>query len=476
MWIGLMLPTCAAADPAGGQQATAPQATGPQAMWQQSLRPPATAAEAIPAGQPAGPAVARPPAGPAEPAGGEDDGSSWYAGTFGPNCTPAPCCEICGGGSGPPPDYYIEGGPSVLSPRQAQWSDRLISCGTRAIPGHCPRRMPWCRERRSTPSIRGFRGMLGTIGHYIGRDANDRDEFIEFSYWGLTRWQGTVTSDSNDYIFYETNSSGQVIPVLISHNLYSNFPFTIGGFNRADYSNAVGEEQSQQLRAQLSLRSRNMPDQLVLHPNGRWRRECGRDGTAPISSACGSSTSTTPRTSSAKPPYEVNNVPTPATGFYSVYTRNRLLGCQAGCEFTYRHCLWNVDVHGRAGPYLDFVGPKHDRDPCRRDRSQCAQDLNTQIASIAIRPRWSANSAAPPVTSSDPNLVGRVSYDFVWIGGVALAPEQFTSNQSRAARQQRRTPVRQRRHAGPGVHLVVAALAASQGNWTARSDGGLAAG
>ncbi len=114
LWIGLMLPTCAAADPPA-PQATAPQATGPQAMFQQSLMPPATAAEAIPAGQPAGPAVAHPPAGPAEPDGAEDDGSSWYAGTFGPNCAPAPCCEICGGGSGPPPDYYIEGGPSVLT-------------------------------------------------------------------------------------------------------------------------------------------------------------------------------------------------------------------------------------------------------------------------------------------------------------------------------------------------------------------------
>ena len=327
LWIGLMLPTCAAADPPA-PQATAPQATGPQAMFQQSLMPPATTAEAIPAGQPAGPAVAHPPAGPAESDGAEDDGSSWYAGTFGPNCTPASCCEICGGGSGPPPDYYIEGGPSVLTRGKPNGLtvNFLRNLGD---PGTLPTAselVPGNAFHAIDQGISG--GMLGTIGHYIGRDANDRDEFIEFTYWGLARWQGTVTSDSNDYIFYETNGSGQVVPVLISHNLYSDFPFTIGGFNRADSQTLSERSTLNNFELNYRFGPRNVPDQLVLHPNGRWRRECVpgwycsylfglrfldiHDAAVFFSEAT----------------YDVNNVPTPATGFYSVYTRNRLLGCQ----------------------------------------------------------------------------------------------------------------------------------------------------
>ena len=425
LWIGLMLPTCAVADPPASQ-ATAPQATGPQAMFQQSLMPPATAAEAIPAGQPAGPAVAHPPAWAAGPDGAEDDGSSWYAGTFGPNCAPAPCCEICGGGSGPPPDYYIEGGPSVLTRGKPNGPivNYLRNSGD---PGTVPATaalVPGNDFHAIDQGISG--GMLGTIGHYIGRDANDRDEFIEFSYWGLSRWQGTVTSDSNDYIFYETNSSGQLVPVLISHNLYSDFPFTIGGFNRADTQTLSEKSSLNNFEVNYRFGPRNVPDQLVLHPNGRWRRECVpgwycsylfglrfldiHDAAVFFSEAT----------------YDVNNVPTPATGFYSIYTRNRLLGCQVGADFTYRHCLWNVNLHGRAGPYLDFIGSDSTiMTHAFGINPYATQDLNTQNSLNHGKAAVVAEFGVAASYKFRPNLVGRVSYDFVWIGGLALAPEQF---------------------------------------------------
>ena len=53
--------------------------------------------------------------------------------------------------------------------------------------------------------------------------------------------------------------------------------------------------------------------------------------------------------------FPVNGVTTGTYGDYNVHTRNRLIGCQFGGECTYRHCLWNVDVHGRMGPYLNIV-------------------------------------------------------------------------------------------------------------------------
>ena len=43
-------------------------------------------------------------------------------------------------------------------------------------------------------------GMMATIGHYLGRDENNRDEFVEFTFWGLDQWHNAVATTSNEYI------------------------------------------------------------------------------------------------------------------------------------------------------------------------------------------------------------------------------------------------------------------------------------
>ena len=57
----------------------------------------------------------------------------------------------------------------------------------------------------------------------------------------------------------------------------------------------------------------------------------------------------------SKAAYTSSGVRTPESGDYNVHTRNRLIGGQLGGEMTYRHCLWNVDVHGRVGPFLNIA-------------------------------------------------------------------------------------------------------------------------
>ena len=50
--------------------------------------------------------------------------------------------------------------------------------------------------------------MSGTIGHYLGRDSNSRDEFIEFSYWGLNQWNESVSVDGDPYVYYGLERDG----------------------------------------------------------------------------------------------------------------------------------------------------------------------------------------------------------------------------------------------------------------------------
>ena len=122
-------------------------------------------------------------------------------------------------------------------------------------------------------------------------------------------------------------------------------------------------------------------------------------------------------------------MPTLNTGNYSVHTRNRLIGGQLGAELTYRHCLWNVDVHGRVGPFLNAARTESSivtdapTDPIATGDSEHPVPRKT-----AMRPPSWVNSASAATYKFRPNLIARASYDFIWIGDVALAPEQFIFN------------------------------------------------
>ena len=42
-------------------------------------------------------------------------------------------------------------------------------------------------SRTASPDISAIWGM--TLGHYFARDTENRDHFIEFTFWGLNNWR-----------------------------------------------------------------------------------------------------------------------------------------------------------------------------------------------------------------------------------------------------------------------------------------------
>ena len=286
LWLGLMPPVCAAADQPGpeatlpqptglqatgpqatgpqatGSQGTVPQATGPQAMWQQSMAPQATAPESIPPGQPTGPTVSSAPASANGPASApaptatqsqapQEDNASWYAGTFGPGCSTPPCCEICGGGSGPPPDYYVEADLRVLGrdrPKETptitferksgdpsaqptitqlfgEMSFKVINDGI--LSGHAghDRPLPGTRLQQSRRVHRVYLLGLGSLA----RDGHDEQQRL------LPRLFATGCS---------RRQHGQPLQFI---------PFRRGRFQSGQHANLVRTERSEQLGAQLSF-------------------------------------------------------------------------------------------------------------------------------------------------------------------------------------------------------------------------------
>ena len=256
-----------------------------------------------------------------------------------------------------------------------------------------------------------------TVGHFLEHDDNNRDEFVEFTFWGLDRWHSNQAIDS-DAELYLTNAGLNFLP----HNLYSLFPFYIGGFNRADFQSISDASRLNNFELNYRWGPRGAPDRLVLYPSGRWRREC-QPGMF-ISYFVGARIMAFD--DKAEFFSEGLNYPGTTSGDYNVHTRNTMLGMQVGGECAYRQCRWSTDVHGRAGAYLNV--------------SQCDTSIVTHA--VNIDPYAGQDLNANPSMSRDvtaeeaevgvgasykirPNLTGRVSYDFIWMGGLALAPEQF---------------------------------------------------
>ena len=119
-----------------------------------------------------------------------------------------------------------------------------------------------------------------------------------------------------------------------------------------------------EINGRISPRGRE--DQLVLHPDGKWRRECqpGRY----ISYLYGLRFMQIDETfrfhgqgvtdtydSSGKLIDSVTNA-----GDYDVVTHNNLLGLQFGADMIFRECRWSWGIRAKVGPYVNFADQTSD--------------------------------------------------------------------------------------------------------------------
>ena len=186
-------------------------------------------------------------------------------------CEPGNCCSVCGGGYCQPPLWFTDQEVRIINrsrPRRVTLATQR-SIGRDPITNTLIFVFPDVFNTRSV-NYDVAPGYYATVGRYLGRDSQDRDDFLEFTYWGMNTW---VDSNfiNNDQRTTETFFGVRTIGV---GNLSSLFPVDVGGFNRADSQTVSISSEMHNWELNLRLRPRGRPDQLVLQPNGRWRREC----------------------------------------------------------------------------------------------------------------------------------------------------------------------------------------------------------
>jgi hypothetical protein len=265
-------------------------------------------------------------------------------------------------------------------------------------------------------------GMHVTIGKYLGRDDENRDRVLEFSYMGL-----------NDYTSeHAVAAPGNATTVL--QLLRTPLDRGIGAFNFSTRQAYAYESDFHSFEINAKIARRLGRDRLVLQPNGEWTRECN-PGLLPsfLAGVRMISIDEDFKFEAQRTPFSNNlsiggaPIALPAAdGRYAIETSNRLFGVQVGADLVEQRCNWSFGVRSKIGGYYNFA-----------EQSSVVR-INDTAGGFTTQTRDERASDEQLTLAVELGLVGsyqlrpnvaiRGGYDFMWLQGLALAPEQLDFN------------------------------------------------
>lgn len=295
---------------------------------------------------------------------GSDDGCVWGPGPC------SACCEVCGGGANCLPTWYTVQEVRVLG--RSLPEDRLIS-SEMTITGAGTTLEPALGSRSVPLDVSA--GYAVTLGRYLGRDAENRDRFLEFTYWGLNDWNNSIQANGTRF----TDSTSFAVPVTFG-SLFTPFAPTtavydssVGGFNRADTHTLQYQSDIDNFEVNLRFRPRGRPDRLVLRPDGSWRRECQPGWQWAY--LVGLRVTTVDESFSLHSEGDIfyNSLSHNVSGDYTSRTQNDLIGLQVGFEAMQRQCKYSS---GRSGKGRRLHQLRQHGPQCRQQRGERSLCLN----------------------------------------------------------------------------------------------------
>jgi hypothetical protein len=254
-----------------------------------------------------------------------------------------------------------------------------------------------------------------TIGEHFGRDHLDRDQSIEFTYYGGLSFFVRDSYNAMPRSFLVTPLTGTILPGL-------------PGFTYAQTYNSTISSNFNSMELNYKLNRRLGRDQLIMSPNGGWSRHAER-GWLPavlIGTRVANVNEAFTFASSRR-----NVSPSTFSGRYDIQTQNWLLGLNIGGELISRNEFYYWGLRGRVTPAVSFAG-----------NQQQAAGVNTlppppsarSVSRGAFEWRQAADQVGPGFLGDltilggwqvTPNFAVQVGYDFLWVAGIATATRQF---------------------------------------------------
>ena len=329
------------------------------------------------------------------------------------------CNVYFGRGSCCPPQWYVNQGVQLL----VRGKPRLVPMGREFL----------VTPRLELPDVIGSRsvnyeaqaGYTLTVGYHLGHDTENRDDYLEFTYWGLNHWNES----------YGVNGERLTVGAYSFGNLFSQFQpsFSIfdtfvPGFNRADEMMIESRSEIHNFEWNLRLIPRTRPDRLVLHPDGRWEREAPRGCQMQYLAGIRYLTFDESFRFSARGRIDHNGVTIAnPTGDYTSFTTNDMVGLQVGAEMHWDRPRWGAGVRVKAGPYINWA---EQSSYCRTtgggdDPFANGFDLNFDTHGRNAKTAFVGEVGLFTNYKVFKNFTVHASYDLLWVSGLALASEQL---------------------------------------------------
>ncbi|MEX2189004.1 MAG: BBP7 family outer membrane beta-barrel protein [Pirellulales bacterium] len=264
-------------------------------------------------------------------------------------------------------------------------------------------------------------GLRVTVGKYLGRDAENRDRTLEFTFWGLNDWtsQHAITA---------------VAPASLFQLFRTPLDRGIGAYNFSTDHQYTYESDLNSFEMNAKVSRRLGRDRMVLTPDGQWERQCDPGKTPTFLAGFRTILIDEDFSFDAQRPELLDitsfggapiDLPA-ADGQYDISAQNRLFGMQLGAEMIQQHCNWSFGVRGKLGGYANFVEQStrvRIVDPfvglSESNRDERASDVQmAMVAEVGLIGTYQIR----------PNVALRCAYDFMYLQGLALAPQQLDFN------------------------------------------------
>lgn len=248
-------------------------------------------------------------------------------------------------------------------------------------------------------------GLRMTIGYFMGRDVANRDHNMEFQFTGFLEWEAASAISGDDVdtaiLFNEPAFSDNTRQQYIYDADYNSFELN------------------------YTVRTRPGRDQMALNPNGTWTRHYASGQLRALVGGL--------RYISIEEKFLYQGIDTAAdltNGSYRVKTSNDLFGGHVGLDFFDTYDTWYWKVRTRVGGFANAAGRSSALatamevvDPLTGDtvisRSSTSQQLDESQIAVLLELGLSA------AYHLRPNTTFRVGYDFTYITGLAMAPENL---------------------------------------------------
>ncbi|MDA7951157.1 MAG: hypothetical protein MPJ24_06680 [Pirellulaceae bacterium] len=247
-------------------------------------------------------------------------------------------------------------------------------------------------------------GLRFTIGEMLGRDTNNREHMVELTYLGSFNW---VTRAK-----FESASPGQIGSLLGPNAI------TIGGFNGASIQDYFYRADLNSVAINYKIQNRPARDRLVMQPDGSWEQQASPSSMpAYYIGLRGISADERFLYSS----FGVNTAQ--FMGTYRTTTDNNMVGIHLGGEYYEDYENWSFGVKGGLGGLVNFA-----------DRTSQVHDVSNFVTTVRTEEVDEVNLVFLGELSLDsrlkltPQSSFHLSFDMLYLNGLALAPENMELN------------------------------------------------